>query len=132
MFPEVLAALLDRVPDLGPEAVDGWRAAALPGRLYPVLVPGAGRVHGRLLTGLGAADWRILDAYEDDLYDLVRLPLAGGGHAWTYVSPGDGGESEADWSADEFGTRHLDAYVRACADWRTGYETSLADGDGPH
>lgn len=128
MFPDVLRTLLGRVPELAPEAVDGWRAAALPGRVYPVLVPGGGHVSGRLLTGLDADDWRILDAYEDDLYDLARLPLAGGGHAWTYVSPVGGDASDEDWSPDVFAERHLAAFVQACSIWRSDYGTSAPTG----
>ncbi|MDI2132066.1 gamma-glutamylcyclotransferase family protein [Yinghuangia seranimata] len=124
MFPGVLRALLDRVPDGRPAEVAGWRAAALPGRVYPVLVPAEGaRATGLLLTGVGVADWRILDAYEDDLYALERLPLTGGGHAWTYVSPGGVDVLPEDWSADVFAEGYLPSYVTACEEWRAEYET---------
>ncbi|NUP32982.1 MAG: gamma-glutamylcyclotransferase [Streptomycetaceae bacterium] len=130
MFPEVLAALLGRIPDRSPARMSGWRAAALPDRVYPVLVrdPSAD-ASGALLTGISAAEWEILDAYEEDLYDLLRLPLEGGGHAWTYVAPEGADAPEGFWSADEFADRHLAAYVAACRVWRGGFAESAAGGD---
>lgn len=127
MFPEVLTVLLGRIPDRSPARVPGWRAAALPHRVYPVLVrdPSA-EAPGILLTGVTAAEWHVLDAYEEDLYDLLRLPLDGGGHAWTYVAP-DGADTPAEsWSADEFAGRHLPAYVAECRVWRAAFADGLA------
>lgn len=125
MFPDVLAALLDRTPERAPAAVDGHRTLTVTGRVYPVLMRGAGRVHGQLLTGIGDFEWQVLDAFEDDLYDLARLPLAGGGHAWSYVAPDGFAEHEGPWSAEEFARRHLATYVVACRAWRAKYRTSL-------
>ncbi|HSA50715.1 MAG TPA: gamma-glutamylcyclotransferase family protein [Yinghuangia sp.] len=121
----MLTALLDRVPDHSAAAVDGWRAAAVPGRVYPVLMPGTGRVPGRLLTGIATSEWQVLDAFEDDLYDIVRLPLVDGGHAWAYVAPSGSENHEPDWSVREFASRHLADYVAACRKWRAGYRASV-------
>jgi hypothetical protein len=128
MFPEVLEALIDRVPDHTPAAVDGWRAAALDGRVYPALVPGTGRrAAGLLLTGVTDGEWTVLDAYEDDLYDLRRLPLTDGGHAWTYASPQGKGALSRDWSADGFARRNLPDYVAACRNWAMAYRAAAGD-----
>lgn len=122
MFPEVLTALLGRIPDRSPARVRGWRAAALPDRVYPVLVRDvSAEAPGVLLTGVSAAEWDVLDAYEEDLYDLLRLPLDGGGHAWTYVAPDGADAPEAAWSAEEFERRHLPAYAAECRVWMTRY-----------
>ncbi|MEU8131907.1 gamma-glutamylcyclotransferase family protein [Streptodolium elevatio] len=120
MFPEVLRTLLDRVPALAPAAVDGWRAAALPGQVYPALATADSRADGVLLSGISVRDWHILDAYEDDLYDLVRLPLVGGGHAWTYVAP-QAAVLDENWSAEAFAERQLTEYVAACRAWRADF-----------
>lgn len=123
MFPEVLRVLLGRVPDRTPATVESWRAAALPGRVYPALVPSGSRTDGVLLSGVSERDWRILDAYEDDLYDLVRLPLVGGGHAWTYVAPTGAVALDEDWSAVEF-EAHLTPYTAACRSWRANHRAA--------
>ncbi|UGQ09660.1 gamma-glutamylcyclotransferase [Yinghuangia sp. ASG 101] len=125
MFPEVLDALLDRVPEHTAAAVDGRGAVTVSGRVYPVLTRGTGRVRGHLLVGLGDAEWDILDAFEDDLYDLVRLPLADGGHAWSYVAPDGFTGHEGPWSPEEFARRHLASYLVACRTWRAGYRGSV-------
>ncbi|SFC68170.1 gamma-glutamylcyclotransferase family protein [Streptomyces aidingensis] len=112
-FPEVLRALLGRVPERVPAAVRGWRAAALDGRAYPGLVPRAAAVtEGALLRGLAAADWAVLDRFEGDEYRLARIPLAGAGEASACAYLWAGGAVRAeDWDAGEFATRHLARYV---------------------
>lgn len=130
MFPEVLEALLDRVPHRSPVTVESWRTAALPGRVYPALVRAPGRrADGMLLTGLTTGDWTVLDAYEDDLYDLAHLDLREGGQAWTYVAPDGGPALDEDWSAAEF-AGHLDRYVANCRAWRVRYEAAADGGAG--
>ncbi|UGT42504.1 gamma-glutamylcyclotransferase [Nocardia yamanashiensis] len=119
-FPEVLVELLGRAPDLTPAVLPGRRAAALPGRAYPGLVAApAGAASGFLMTGLTAAEWRVLDAFEDDEYDLIPVSVHAGDrevYAWTYswlsaVLPGE-------WSAAAFTADHLPRYAQQCAAWR--------------
>lgn len=120
-FDAVLRALLGRIPERTEDSAPGWRAAALAGRLYPGLVaaPGA-TVGGLLLTGLSDEEWAVLDAFEDEEYDLREIGLASGRRAWTYVwAAGD--VEEADWDAARFAARHLPAYAARCVDeLRTG------------
>lgn len=117
-FPRILSALIGRSPVATPAAVTGWRAAALRGRPYPGLVaaPG-GTATGLLLTGLSASEWRVLDRFEDDEYDLREIPLDGPRHdrapasgwAYTWANPA---EVEADnWDAEHFAAHRLDAYA---------------------
>ncbi|MGW4355065.1 gamma-glutamylcyclotransferase family protein [Nocardia sp. NPDC004582] len=119
-FEVVLTALLGRVPAMEPARLIGRRAAALPGRVYPGLVTATDAVaEGFLLTGLGADDWRVLDAFEDDEYDLTPVPVHAGervGYAWTYAWTAEA--AEADWSAADFEARHLHHYESKCAAWR--------------
>ncbi|MDF4250539.1 gamma-glutamylcyclotransferase family protein [Streptomyces sp. WMMB303] len=73
-FDRILTALLGRVPPGTPATAPGWRTAALAGRPYPGLVPSAGHTAaGLLLTGLSGTEWRALDDFEDDAYELRRL-----------------------------------------------------------
>ncbi|MFI6578928.1 gamma-glutamylcyclotransferase family protein [Nocardiopsis sp. NPDC050513] len=115
LFPEILDALLGRVPDAEPAAAPGWRAAALPGRPFPVLVPGTDTAQGRLVSGLSESERRIIDVYEDDWYELRPLELADGRTGWAYVAAASTAVSPEDWDADAFAAEHLAAYVEGCA-----------------
>ncbi|MCD0452383.1 gamma-glutamylcyclotransferase [Actinocorallia sp. API 0066] len=84
-FPEVLDALLGRVPPTSPASASGWRVAALPGAAYPGLVAAQGTARGLLLHGLSAAELDVLHAYEDDDYTVETIALDGGGEAVAYV-----------------------------------------------
>ncbi|MGW0730570.1 gamma-glutamylcyclotransferase family protein [Streptomyces mirabilis] len=88
-----------------PSPTDG--GPALEGRAYPglVLAPGSAAA-GFLLTDLSQREWGILDAFEDDRYDLRKLCLTSGAPGWGYVWPG-GEVRDEDWEAEHFVTRHL-------------------------
>jgi gamma-glutamylcyclotransferase (GGCT)/AIG2-like uncharacterized protein YtfP len=119
-FPEVLRVLLGRVPELRPARVVGWRARALPGAVYPGLVADPqGEADGLLMTGLREAEWRLLDAYEGESYELRRLPLDGGRHAWTYVWKGE--TQDRDWDPSHFAEHAMPAYLEGCRAWRRVY-----------
>jgi len=118
-YPSVLAAVLGRVPAMTPGRVAGWRAAALPGRVYPGLVPAPGRgASGQVLAGLTAGEWRRLDEFEGDAYERRRLPLVAGGEAWTYVWLDPDEVADHDWDPDGFAAAELGAYVIGCTEWR--------------
>jgi gamma-glutamylcyclotransferase (GGCT)/AIG2-like uncharacterized protein YtfP len=121
-FPDVLFALIDRVPDHDPATVEGWRVAPLPERVYPGLVPDETTAHGYLLTGLTPEEWRVLDAFEDPVYGLKRLDLVDGRHGWAYVCNPEATVEPGTWSAEEFEQQHLPAYVERCAAWRQRHE----------
>lgn len=121
-FPEVLHVLLDRVPVNQPAAVAGWRVAALRDHVYPALVPADTKAVGHLLTDLSRAEWHVLDAFEDDLYDLERLTLDDEHHGWAYVSDANAAVLPEDWSAAEFANRELRSYVERCRRWRRWFD----------
>jgi len=127
LFPEVLAALLGRVPPREPAAAAGWRVAALPGRRYPGLVPDPhGLAHGLVITGLSRAEGRLLDAYEDGDYRLGMIDLADGRSCPTYVWRGE--VLPHDWNPHSFAGDHLTDYVAHCARWRaTGWRPPGTD-----
>jgi hypothetical protein len=114
--------LLDRVPANRPAAVTGWRVAALRDHVFPALVPADNNATGQLLTDLSRTEWHVLDAFEDNLYDLARLTLDNGHHGWAYVSDANAAVLPADWNAAEFMTRELRPYVERCRRWRQWYE----------
>ncbi|MFI6210614.1 gamma-glutamylcyclotransferase family protein [Nocardia brasiliensis] len=129
-FPEMLEVLLGRVPTLTPAAAVGWRAAALPGLLYPGLVPHPAAVApGVLITGLAAGEWHILDTFEDDEYDLRPIPLQ---HPpatpWTYVWTGPAAQDN--WDAPTFARTHLASFVVHTRAWRRTMLDERSGGTG--
>lgn len=64
-----------------------------------------------------------MDAFEDPIYELVRINLIDGRHGWAYVRNPEAEVGASDWSAEEFAERHLPAYVERCAAWRRRYES---------
>ncbi|GGZ73394.1 gamma-glutamylcyclotransferase family protein [Streptomyces echinoruber] len=115
-FDAVLKALLGRIPERAPACAPGYRAAALEGRVYPGLVVNrfGGAASGVVLTDLSSEEWRILDAFEDERYDLREVLLSNGTSGWAYIWPGGDVRAE-DWDATVFEARHLAAYAARCA-----------------
>jgi hypothetical protein len=125
LFPEVVRALIGREPDRTAGTVAGWRAAALPGRPYPGLVPAAGATAGgQLLTGLTHVEWRIIEAFENGGYELTELTLTDGRHGWAYAYAESLSPLPEDWSAAEFGAHRLADFVAHCTAWRRHHEAA--------
>jgi gamma-glutamylcyclotransferase (GGCT)/AIG2-like uncharacterized protein YtfP len=117
-FPGVLRALLGRIPPHEPDSAPGWRAAAVPGEVYPALVAGDEDVPGLALDGLGPRDWEIVDSFEGPFYDLRAVELSSGRTEWAYVCAHPRAVRPDDWDPDWFAREHLGEYERDCADWR--------------
>ncbi|MFF3762786.1 gamma-glutamylcyclotransferase family protein [Streptomyces sp. NPDC001922] len=114
-FDSVLEALIGRIPERLKASASGWRAASLAGRVYPGLVAAPGfTAPGVLLADLSRREWAILDAFEDDRYDLREVSLTSGGRGLAYVWP-DGEVCDEVWDAEEFRARHLQEYAARCA-----------------
>ncbi|WP_204249107.1 gamma-glutamylcyclotransferase family protein [Nocardia arizonensis] len=115
-FPDVLREVIGRTPDSEPFAIHGWRVAALPGRVYPGLVPDPdAQAHGLLLTGLDPREWAILDAFEDAEYDLRRIDACDGSvlaYVWTAEV------ADRNWLPGDFAATHLAGFVAECGQWR--------------
>jgi gamma-glutamylcyclotransferase (GGCT)/AIG2-like uncharacterized protein YtfP len=116
LFPEVLHALIGRVPQNHIASADGWRVAALKNRIYPGLVATPGKTaHGRLLTGLSDDEWHLLDNFEDCKYELRQMTLLDGQSSLTYVWVDDAEACSNTWDIQSFALNHLPAYVKRCA-----------------
>ena len=101
--PQVRTQLLGPRPDLTtcPATLHGFVRQTVPSFGYPFLVPAdadagpvarpTARVEGELLLGLGAADYRVLDRYEDlddgwYVRSVVTVQTADGpADAWAYL-----------------------------------------------
>jgi hypothetical protein len=111
------------MPAAVPASAPGWRVAAIPGRVYPALVPSPSNcAQGLLLTDLSAEEWRVLDAFEDPIYDLREVFLADAGEGWAYACREESAVSAEEWDVDDFATDALVPYVDRCRRWRERYE----------
>jgi gamma-glutamylcyclotransferase (GGCT)/AIG2-like uncharacterized protein YtfP len=125
-FPEVLQALLGRLPGLTEATVAGWRVAALADRSYPGLVRAPGSTAaGVVVTGLTPDEWRLLDRYEDEDYGLEQLTLTDGRGVLTYFWRPESEAAADDWSAPGFAERHLPEFVVRCRAWRERYDEGV-------
>jgi hypothetical protein len=106
--------------------------AALPGRVYPGLIPGEGTAKGLLITGLTRDEWIIIDAFEDEAYELRRPDLTDGGHGWTYVCGDDMEAAPEGWNAEQFAVRHLATYMERFATWQTSDDNHGSPTSGQH
>lgn len=120
--PEVLDVLLGRVPTLTPANVVGWRPARLRNRIYPALIPARGTTTGAVISGLSRNEWRILNSFEDEIYDLEELRLTDARFAWAYVCFDDALCSGENWDIERFVSTELEAYVTRCRAWRDRYD----------
>ena len=92
--PAVRTSLLGERPELTTQSatLPGYARQTVPGFGYPFIVPAADdHVDGELIVGLHAADYALLDEYEDvsdGLYARVQVEVetpGGACPAWTYV-----------------------------------------------
>ncbi|MGL5826642.1 MAG: gamma-glutamylcyclotransferase family protein [Nocardioides sp.] len=120
LFPEVMEVLIGRNPRRRPAAVDDWRVVGLPGEVYPGLVSSPGSTaSGELLCDLTGSEWEVLDAFENDIYDLAVInSRALGADVWAYVVA-DVLDYPVEWDARGFADNQLPEYLRRCAQWRS-------------
>lgn len=111
-----------------PAQAHGWRAVALPDVPYPGLIaaPGTATVDGFTLTDLTTDEWHLLDAFEDDVYELALLTLTDNGTAWAYTCTDTTSSDAGEWSAAAFVEQHLTNYVTRCSAWRYRHDTETA------
>lgn len=119
-FGAVVEALLGRRPPITPGLAPGWRAARLPGRPYPGLVPApGGQAAGLLLHGLTSPEWALLDAWEGDPYRVRRIQIAtpepdgleSTSVALTYTWRAVDDIEPEEWDRARFATEGLERYL---------------------
>lgn len=72
--PQVVQAVLQRLPRSQPAVLSGYRCGLMAGQCYPGIVAAPGqRVRGRLLVALTWAELCRLDVYEGDEYQRVEV-----------------------------------------------------------
>ena len=124
LFPEVVEILLDHDRPRQDVIVPGWRVVALPNQVYPTLVrDDASTASGHLMLDLTPTDWRTLDAFENDAYDLARVhPAHVADHAYAFVSADPSHYGGGAWHVEHFVRDALKAYLVRCAAWRRRYD----------
>ena len=122
MFDEVITTLIGRLPDHREASADGWAVVRLPEPVYPGLVRSPGSsARGRVYSGLTAEEWHLLDAFEDDEYQLSPITLvAAHVESLTYAWPHP--LLEVPWEPSDFRTWQLSAYLERCARWRLSFD----------
>ncbi|MGL5858958.1 MAG: gamma-glutamylcyclotransferase family protein [Angustibacter sp.] len=85
---EVIRVLIDRDPRRTPADAEGWRVVSMPGKSYPGMLPDShASASGDLLGDLTPAEWTILDAFENPIYQITNVALVGSSNAWAYCLP---------------------------------------------
>nr|WP_281190435.1 gamma-glutamylcyclotransferase family protein [Micromonospora matsumotoense] len=125
-FPQVLTAVLGRVPTSRLAHAHGWRAAALLDRPFPALMPAPGATWGARIVGLSDDEWRIMNAFEGPGYDLAAIELCALGSSWTYRYDDTKHHwqvATSDWDRAHFARHELAAYQDRCTAWRARYDS---------
>ncbi len=125
---DVLARVLGRrLPPAHMEAavIEGYRRLYVAGAWYPMLVPEpGGRVEGRLVSGLDAAQAARIARFESDAYDLEALPVRaarrGPVRALTFMARPGVAASDEEWDLASWRRRHKPTYMRLVGGWMAG------------
>ena len=155
LAPEVLKALLGRVPDRTPATLPGYVRRRIKERVYPALYPDPdSQVDGEVLSGMSRRELAVLDWFEDEAYTLTKVDvtfdegsewepgessdapeLDGGAEyldpkvvmSYVFTSPRDlhGGE----WDYEEFRQTHLESYVAMCEEFAEDVKHNDLPGD---
>jgi hypothetical protein len=132
-FPEVLRVLFGRVPRGTPASVAGWKVVTVPGTVYATLASAEATATGEVINDLTQDNWRMLDTFHDNFYELCRLTLTDGRDTWAYACPDISRASTSDWAVDAFEHDHLITYLRYCAAWRHKFEHRIENiGESGH
>jgi hypothetical protein len=83
------------------------------------------------MMDLNGEEWRLLDAFEDEVYELRYLALLDGRRGWAYVGDDGSHTLSEDWDVDQFAASDLAAYVDSCIAWRRRYDDRTRRRDAP-
>ncbi|KAK2601098.1 hypothetical protein N8I77_010570 [Diaporthe amygdali] len=126
LLDEVIAALLDRVPEHEPAKAPGYRVSKLPDQSYPGLVHDeSSEAPGRIYCGLTPKEWAILDAFENPLYEVQVVTLGDGRKALAYVWTMDLLLGAAGWTTDSMTGTTLERYLKWTKAWRNEYDAQV-------
>lgn len=137
MYPQVLQALLNRVPPSSKAVIHGFRRYNIRGQVFPGTIEAGpdAAVRGLLLRDLTPDDLVVLDEFEGDEY--YKLPV----RPEVLEGAGAGGAEDAvvylwqqplrhllygdDWDPEAFADTHLTGYVEMCRQFAEELRTQL-------
>ncbi|KAL2651998.1 hypothetical protein R1flu_020126 [Riccia fluitans] len=127
LAPEVMQAVIHRVPPSAPAIVSDFHRYGVRGQLYPAVTPKVGdKVTGRVVFGLTQQELALLDDYEDTDYTrevvqptlldkvpdqvdiLLDVPLQAYLYVWTRT---DDINLYGDWNYEDWRKNHLAEYL---------------------
>lgn len=118
MFPDVIAAVIGRVPVAQPASASGFERREVAGQCYPGLVRSLreNTVSGLLYEGLTTREWAELNAYEGEFYELTEIRVSRDGReeaALAYLVPESRRSllGDAHWDPETFRRLRLASYV---------------------
>jgi len=119
-IPQVVKKLLGTVPIAQPAILQDYARFLLINRDYPGIVRQTGQqVEGILYRGVTPKHLRILDRYEDDIYQRCTVKLiteeSNTEQAWAYVIPDRYKHllTQAPWNKNQFVKLHLKRFLHA-------------------
>lgn len=128
MSSEVLKALLGRIPLSREGVLYGYNRRFLQDRCYPAIYADAhSAVSGKILSDLTPAECKLLDAFEDDCYELkeveIVLDKSGTEKAFAYTLPPKNKNqlTDRDWSFEHFLEHNLSDYLAGIARFKSRY-----------
>ncbi|EFN58718.1 hypothetical protein CHLNCDRAFT_140371 [Chlorella variabilis] len=122
MYPEVLNALINRVPKMEPAVILGYQRYRIRGQVFPGTIRSApdSQVAGMVLLDLQPDELEMFDEFEGDEYykEGVEARLEGGAACPTTVYIWQDSLRSylyGEWDPQEFRERELERYVEMCA-----------------
>ncbi|KAL1205406.1 AIG2-like protein B [Cardamine amara subsp. amara] len=126
--PEILNVMLNRIPEIAPATLPGFKRFRLKGRLYPCVVPSeTGEVHGKIIMGLTADELEKIDWVEGNEYERVTVGVVRNDNSEkmsvkTYIwinkdDPDIGGE----WDFEEWKRLHKKTFletIKEIMEWK--------------
>ncbi|PSC72734.1 AIG2 [Micractinium conductrix] len=148
MYPEVLSALISRVPRSEPALIRGYQRYAIRGQVFPgtVVSTADASVQGLVLFDLRPQELEMFDEFEGDEYfkqDVQAELLESGDSMPTSIYIWQDRLRpllQGEWDPEAFRQQRLDSYVEMCrgfaADvqaqrgWKGNFPTSSEDEEG--
>lgn len=132
MYPEVLHALINRVPRMEPAAIHGYQRYRIKGQVFPGTLRSVAdsQVKGLVLLDLQPQELEVLDEFEGDEYykQEVEAQLEAGGTCATIVYIWQDSLRSylyGEWDPEEFRERQLPGYVQMCRQFAADVQQQL-------
>jgi gamma-glutamylcyclotransferase (GGCT)/AIG2-like uncharacterized protein YtfP len=134
-IPEVLQALTGKSFPAQSCSLTGFARRSLKDRIYPGIIPTTNSVvQGKLFFGIDPDTQRLIDAFEDEIYDktIVEIETSPGNieRALAYVvnAKHHNLATPEPWHLGDFANRYLDSYIEQCVQFRRSFSKIINSG----